>query len=109
MNKENILESSRRENKNRDLVELEVTVQAGNIAGQVGVAVCVVLTIIFLIFTNTYFISPWVVYYSILGTNTLVKYASLRRKSDLIRTIFYLALCLMFFVFFILQLMVVKK
>ena len=49
MNKENILESSRRENKNRDLVELEVTVQAGNIAGQVGAAVCVVLTIIFLI------------------------------------------------------------
>ena len=109
MNKEDILESSRRENKNMDLVELEVTVQAGNIAGQVGTAVCVVLTIIFLIFTKTYFISPWIVYYSILATNTLVKYASLRRKSDLIRTIFYLALCLMFLVFFILQLVEVKK
>ena len=109
MNKENILESSRRENKNRDLVELEVTMQAGNIVGQVGAAVCVVLTIIFLIFTNTYFISPWVVYYSILATNTLVKYASIKRKRDLIMTIFYLALCLMFFVFFILQLTGVKK
>ena len=109
MNKEKILESSRRENKNRDLIELEVTMRAGNIAGQVGAAVCVVLTIIFLIFTKTYFISPWIVYYSILATNTLVKYASLRRKSDLIRTIFYLALCLMFLVFFILQLVEVKK
>ena len=36
MNKEKILESSRRENKNRDLAEMEVTAQAGNIAGRVG-------------------------------------------------------------------------
>ena len=43
MNKEKILESSRRENKNRDLAEKEVTAQAGNIAGRVGAAVCVVL------------------------------------------------------------------
>ena len=34
MNKEKILESSRRENKNRDLAEMEVTAQAGNIAGR---------------------------------------------------------------------------
>ena len=54
MNKEKILESSRRENKNRDLAEMEVTAQAGNIAGRVGAAVCVVLTLIFRIFTKTY-------------------------------------------------------
>ena len=59
MNKEKILESSRRENKNRDLAEMEVTAQAGNIAGRVGAAVCVVLTLIFRIFTKTYFLSPW--------------------------------------------------
>ena len=53
MNKEKILESSRRENKNRDLAEMEVTAQAGNIAGRVGAAVCVVLTLIFRIFTKT--------------------------------------------------------
>ena len=50
MNKEKILESSRRENKNRDLAEMEVTAQAGNSAGRVGAAVCVVLTLIFRIF-----------------------------------------------------------
>ena len=74
MNKEKILESSRRENKNRDLAEMEVTAQAGNIAGRVGAAVCVVLTLIFRIFTKTYFLSPWVVYFSILT-------AALRRSS----------------------------
>ena len=52
MNKEKILESSRRENKNRDLAEMEVTAQAGNIAGRVGATVCVVLTLIFRIFTK---------------------------------------------------------
>lgn len=47
MNKEKILESSRRENKNRYLAEMEVTAQAGNIAGRVGATVCVVLTLVF--------------------------------------------------------------
>ena len=40
MDKEKILESSRKENKNRDLVELEVAARAGHIAGRVGAAVC---------------------------------------------------------------------
>jgi len=35
---------------------MEVTAQAGNIAGRVGAAVCVVLTLIFRIFTKTYFL-----------------------------------------------------
>ena len=50
---------------------MEVTAQAGNIAGRVGAAVCVVLTLIFRIFTKTYFLSPWVVYFSILTTHSL--------------------------------------
>ena len=106
MNKEKILESSRRENKNRDLAEMEVTAQAGNIAGRVGAAVCVVLTLIFRIFTKTYFLSPWVVYFSILTTHTLVKYARLKRKTDLI---LYLAMCLTFLAFFVLRLVEVKE
>ena len=32
------------------------------------------------IFTKTYFLSPWVVYFSILTTHTLVKYARLSRN-----------------------------
>ena len=107
--KEKILESSRRENKNRDLAEMEVTAQAGNIAGRVGATVCVVLTLIFRIFTKTYFLSPWVVYFSILTTHTLVKYARLKRKTDLILAILYLAMCLTFFAFFILRLVEVKE
>ena len=109
MEKEDIAAISRRENKNRDLAEMEVTAQAGNIAGRVGAAVCVVLTLIFRIFTKTYFLSPWVVYFSILTTHTLVKYARLKRKTDLILTILYLAMCLTFLAFFILRLVEVKE
>jgi len=90
MNKEKILENSRRENKNRDLAEMEVTAQAGNIAGRVGAA-------------------AWVVYFSILTTHTLVKYARLKRKTDLILAILYLAMCLTFLAFFILRLVEVKE
>lgn len=79
---------------------MEVTAQAGNIAGRVGAAACVVLTLIFRIFTKTYFLSPWVVYFSILTTHTLVKYARLKRKTDLILGILYLAMCLTFLAFF---------
>ena len=74
---------------------MEVTAQAGNIAGRVGATVCVVLTLIFRIFTKTYFLSPWVVYFSIL--------------TDLILAILYLAMCLTFFAFFILRLVEVKE
>ena len=40
MNKEKILESSRRENKNRDLAEIETLSRAGSIAARVGAGVC---------------------------------------------------------------------
>ena len=40
MNKEEILEASRKENKNKDPVELEVSYRAGHIAGRVGAIVC---------------------------------------------------------------------
>ena len=109
MNKEKILESSRRENKNRDLAEMEVTAQAGHIAGRVGAAGCVVLPLIFRSFTKTCFLRPGVVYFSILTTHTLVRYTKLKRKSDLILAILCLAMCLTFLAFFILRLVEVKE
>ena len=109
MDKEKILESSRKENKNRDLVELEVAARAGHIAGRVGAAVCVLLSLVVRLLTGSYLLSPWVVYFSILTTHTLVKYARLKRKTDLILGILYLAMCLTFLAFFILRLVEVKE
>lgn len=40
MEKDEILEKSRKENKNKDLADMDVASQAGNIAGRVGACVC---------------------------------------------------------------------
>ena len=90
MNKEKILESSRKENKNRDLVELEVAARAGHIAGRVGAAVCVLLSLVVRLLTDSYLLSPWIIYFSIIATHSLVKYARLRRKTDLVLSLVYL-------------------
>lgn len=108
MDKEKILESSRKENKNRDLVELEVAARAGHIAGRVGAAVCVLLSLVVRLLTGSYLLSPWIIYFSIIVTHSLVKYAKLRRKTDLILSFVYLAVCLSFLVFFVLRLVEVK-
>lgn len=100
MDKEKILESSRKENKNRDLVELEVAARAGHIAGRVGAAVCVLLSLVVRLLTDSYLLSPWIIYFSIIATHSLVKYARLRRKTDLVLSLVYLAMCLSFLVFF---------
>ncbi len=65
MEREEILERSRRENGHRDLAELEVCVAAGNIAGRVGCTVCCLLSLLSLRLAGTILFSPWVICFSI--------------------------------------------
>ena len=105
MEKEEILAISRRENKNRDLAEAATAQQAGNIAGRVGACVCCLVSVVFVWATGTMLYSPWVIYFSILGTHALVKFLKLKRKTDLVLTVLYLVMFLLFLVFFIRRLM----
>ena len=105
MKKEEILEMSRKENQNRDLAELDVMAQAGSIAGRVGACVSVLLSVIFLRFTKTMLCSPWIIYFSILGTTYLVKYSKIRRKSDLFLSVLFYVMGVLALVCFILRLM----
>ena len=108
MNKDEILERSRRELQNKDFAELEVTSQAGNMAGRVGAFVCCLVAIIFHRFTNILLCSPWIIYFSILGTHYAVKFNRVRRKSDLFLCAVYFAMCLLATVFFIVRLVEVS-
>lgn len=108
MEKEDILEISRKENNNKDLAEIEISAQAGNIAGRVGACVCCLISAIFVWANKTMLYSPWVIYFSILGTHYLVKFVKLKRKTDLTITVLYFAMCLFFLVFFVLRLAEVK-
>ena len=105
MEKEEILAISRRENKNRDLAEAATAQQAGNIAGRVGACVCCLVSVVFVWATGTMLYSPWVIYFSILGTHALMKFLKLKRKTDLVLTVLYLVMFLLFLVFFIRRLM----
>lgn len=104
MEKEEILAISRRENKNRDLAEAATAQQAGNIAGRVGACVCCLVSVVFVWATGTMLYSPWVIYFSILGTHSLVIYRKKKRKTDLTLTILYFAMFLLFLVLFAVRL-----
>ncbi len=109
MEKEEILAISRRENKNRDLVEMETARQAGNIAGRVGACVCCLVSVIFVWVTGTMLYSPWVIYFSILGTHSLVTYGKVKRKTELALTILYFTMLLLFLVLFVVRLVGVRR
>lgn len=108
MEKEEILAISRRENKNRDLAEAATAQQAGNIAGRVGACVCCLVSVVFVLATGTMLCSPWVIYFSILGTHSLVIYRKKKRKTDLTLTILYFAMFLLFLVLFAVRLVGVR-
>jgi len=104
MNKEDILEKSRKENKNKDMAELEVIYQASNIAGRVGMLVCCIIAILEVIFIGRPNFSTWAIYFSILATLMLVKYIKLRRRHELWITVLYSACFVAFFIAYILKL-----
>ena len=91
--------------QNRDLAELEASVQAGNLAGRVGAGVCCLVSALFVRAVHTVLLGPWVIYFSILGMHALVKFLKLKRKTDLVLTVLYLVMFLLFLVFFIRRLM----
>lgn len=104
MNKDEILELSRREHQNQDLAELELALQAGNLASRVGACVCVILSVMFHCVTNTLLYSPWVIYFSILGTHYAVRYKGMKQKTDLFLCLVFASMCLLSLMAFILRL-----
>ena len=60
MKKDDILNASRKEHKNKDLAEIEVIYQAGSHAGRVGALVCCLLSLLSSMLAHTMIYSPWV-------------------------------------------------
>ncbi|MGN0802453.1 MAG: DUF6442 family protein [Candidatus Faecivicinus sp.] len=104
MNKDDILEKSRRENKGTDEMEQYVMAAAGKIAAKVGMLVCCIVAILQVIFANAINFESWMIYFSILATTFLVKYIKLHSKHELWIAVLYTVLFIMFAVLFILRL-----
>ncbi len=108
MDKEKILKASREEHKNRDLAEEEIAERAGNIAGRVGVTVCLLISVISRLITGEYLLSPWAIYFSMAGTQWVVRAKNTKRRSDLVIAAFFAVIFLLLFVLIILKLLGVE-
>ena len=108
MDRDEILERSRKENKDRDFVEAEVMATANSFALSVSAIVCGVLSALHAIFADTPDFSVWTVFFSMLATTMLIKYAKLRRRHELIIGLLYLGFCVFFFVLYLYKLLGVR-
>ncbi len=98
MDKEDILKASRKENKNKDLAELEVANQAGSVAARVGATICCIISLLSSMIARTMLYSPWTIYFSIMGTQWLVCFIKRKKKSDLVIGIVFLSLAVLAFI-----------
>jgi hypothetical protein len=104
MEKEEILEKSRNENKGSDELELSVLASSGKLAAQIGMLVCCLVAVLQVIFKNTISFESWMIYFSILGTIFTMKYLKLRRRHELLLAILYDGLFVFFTVLFVVRL-----
>ncbi len=86
MKKEDILEASRKENKNKDLAELDVVKQANSYAAAVGAIACCLVLVLASVIARTMLYSPWFIYFSMIGTNWLIRSVRMKKKSDWVLT-----------------------
>lgn len=105
MNKEEILQRSRLENQNKDIVELEVINQASSIAVKIGILVCCFLSVVEVIAKDTINYSCWIIYFSMLATIFGIKYIKLKRKHERILTGLFLVCFIIMVIFYVRHLM----
>ena len=101
MDKDEILERSRKEHRDRDFVEDEALAQASKIALWVGTVVCGLLTIIQSAVQSRMDFGLWTVMFSILAAAMLVKYSRLHKRHELIGGLGYLVLTIYFFALYL--------
>ncbi len=84
MDREEILEKSRRENQYKDPVELEAFRKANDAAITVGIVVCVLLSTLHREILGNADFGIWTVDWAIMATIYTVRFLKLRKKSDLV-------------------------
>ena len=101
MDKDEILARSRKDNKDRDFVEEDVTNKANSVAFSVGILMCGLLSVLHAIFQDKPDFSVWIVMWAILSSVFLFKYHRLRKRHELLLGLAYLAFCVFFFVLYL--------
>ncbi|MDO4480486.1 MAG: DUF6442 family protein [Erysipelotrichaceae bacterium] len=108
MFKEEILERSRKENQNKDLADLEIIKQAGLISSHVGLTGCVLISLLFYWIIKKPLISPWIIYFSMMATRSIVKYRKMHNHSELILVLLYSGMGILAILYFMIQILGAK-
>ena len=104
MDKEEILEKSRRENEILDERERDTLAASGRMAFLVGGIICALIIALEWKFRGRMPTEVWAVYASMYGTNELIQYFRLRKISHLIFALLQLAMAVLFFGIFFMSL-----
>lgn len=67
-----------------------------------------VLSLLSSVLAHTMIYSPWVIYFSIIATQWLVRFIKMKRKSDLVLTVLFFVLSILAFVGFVSHLLEVR-
>lgn len=105
MNKEEILEKSRKENKGKDISELQAIAQGSRMA----VLVCGLIGLALMLFElylgdTVHQKSILGLFFSMIGTIRIVKYMKLRKTFELVMGIVYLLIAAMYIVLYVVSL-----
>ena len=100
MDREEILQASRNENKNRDLAELEMIHRARSHASGVGALACCLISLLSSTVAHLVLYSPWIIYFSMMATQWLFRFIKIKRKSDLLLAILFGVLTILAFIGF---------
>jgi asparagine N-glycosylation enzyme membrane subunit Stt3 len=92
MDREEILEKSRKENQYKDPIELEAFNKANDAALTVGILVCVLLTALHRTILGGADFGVWTVDWAIMATIYAVRFIKLRKKSDMVLALLGLGL-----------------
>lgn len=103
MNKKEILEKSRQENRGTDLVEQEAVNLAGRKAVAVGGLLCMFISLMDVLLGGHFNYALWGVLLSITGTTLLFKYFHLKKLHELIFGVIELLLAIAFVALYFLR------
>ena len=96
MDRKEILERSRQENKNSDPVEQECILVANNRSFIIGLILCCILSVVNILVKGCMDYLLWVIYFGMCTTREMYLYYERKEKGDLILASLFFVLTLLF-------------
>lgn len=103
MNKEEILEKARKENKNGDEREEKIKLRSYAISASIGALLCITLAFVENVIFDRNVAHIWIIYNGMLFSKTLLDAIKLKKKSTIISSVFWGVLLVCWIVLYVLN------